>query len=36
MAVATYITSQVLKDEEVEHLKKVFVELDHNFDGKLS
>jgi calcium-dependent protein kinase len=36
MAVATYITSQVLKDEEIRHLREVFVSLDHNYDGRLS
>jgi calcium-dependent protein kinase len=35
-AVATYITSQVLKQEEVEDLKKTFLELDENNDGRLS
>jgi calcium-dependent protein kinase len=35
-AVATYITSQILKQEEVEELKKSFISLDHNHDGRLS
>jgi Ca2+-binding EF-hand superfamily protein len=36
MAVATYITSQILRQEEVEDLKRTFLELDENNDGRLS